>query len=296
MSSLFALPDRFNTPRPLFGQRVRSLPFPLDPTHFLLTEDALVRKAEYTATALNTADSEFTSAYLVANDITSEQGDAVFIRRTFATIPANRTEQIGSYAYSFPGLTGGTPVTTYTPSGYTGSIPGPYVITIGTHTIVTGNKVRVGTSSTITVGPIVLTANSSAVGTVTAYTATTITVGTLAFQNYPGGTNTFTSVALFIRGAGQITLPAPAYRTYEYFLPGVTSGITSAADIFPFEVFSPYTTTTGEAVTSLSNISTPTTTDYMALITARNYLCVESVVEQYLGNIVSRNSTFVQAK
>lgn len=296
MSSLFALPDRFNTPIPLFGARVRSKPIPLDTTHFILTEEALVRKAEYSPTALNTTDSELNTAYLVSNDITEEQGDGVWTRRIYSSIPANRTEQIGSYSYTFPGLESGSS-TSYAVSSSTGTVPtGPYVLTIGSHPFVTGNKILVTLKSVaVTSSGQTLTLNTSAVGAISAYTGTTVTV-MLHFNYYVGGTVTFQTVRLFLRGDGQITIPSPAYKFYEYFLPGVTAGITTATDIVPNQVFTPFDSSTGNYVTALTAYTVPSSAEYLAMIAARDYIIVESVVEQYLGNILCRKTTFCQAK
>lgn len=293
MSSIFSLPSLFSTPRALYGERKRKLPFPLDPTHFVLTETCLVSKSGYSATALNTVDSEYATAYCVSNDIVREEGDAVWIERAYATIPATRTEQIGSYAYTFPGLASGAE-TVYTPSGYTGTnYTGPYTITVTSHPFIVGDKVRLVVRSVHAAG---YTSYANALGTVSAVTTNTFTVPRLTYQHYEPSTITFMSATRFVRGAGQITVPSPAYQTFEYFLPGVSSGITTASDIVPLEVFSPFNEDTGDAVTTLSGSTVPTSTEYLTMLGLGTYLVAESVVDQYLGNILCRKTTYVRAQ
>jgi hypothetical protein len=294
-NDLFSLPSRFSTAVEQFGQAKRTYPIPLDTTHYTIERNYCVKKSSYTPLALNTADTEYSTAYIVANDVTREEGDAVWFKRTYATIPANRTEQIGSYAYTFPGLTAGS-TTTQTPSSFTGSVPnGPFVITLTSHGYSVGNKVRIVTLSTVTVGASTIPFYSSVVTTITAVTTNTFTV-TFRFLAQTGGTNSMYSVALFVRGTGQLTLPSSAYETSEYFLPGVSSGISSASDIVPNAAFYPFASTTGNVVTTLSTGTVPTVVNYLSLISNNQFIVAQSSVAQYLGNILCRKTLYVMAQ
>lgn len=86
------------------GIRRIEYPIPQDLTAFLVVRTYQGPVAGYSPMALDTADTEFTSAYFVEQGpLENVDGGQVRYTRTFATVPATRTEY-EAYAYRYPGF------------------------------------------------------------------------------------------------------------------------------------------------------------------------------------------------
>lgn len=91
----------FSTPRQIIGSGSRQFS-EFNDTDFILTREYVQSKAAYSKLALSTADSVYTTAYLVAETETKRDGYMIWFTRTYATIPTTRTER-RSVSYTFPG-------------------------------------------------------------------------------------------------------------------------------------------------------------------------------------------------
>jgi hypothetical protein len=82
---------------------------------------------------------------------------------------------------------------------------------------------------------------------------------------------------------------------YDYFLPGVTAGISSPSDIpnvDPLWIID----NAGRRTHTLSGNSTPNTTDYLALVAAGTQIVIErSTLSRWRGNIWERVTRYVRA-
>ena len=82
---------------------------------------------------------------------------------------------------------------------------------------------------------------------------------------------------------------------YDYFMPGVTAGISKPSDIPDIEALW-ILDNTGRRTHTLSGNTTPNTTDYLALVAAGTQIVIErSTLSRWRGNIWERVTRYVRA-
>jgi hypothetical protein len=89
---------------------------------------------------------------------------------------------------------------------------------------------------------------------------------------------------------------------YEYVLPGVTSGISTATDYLPLLPFAPVLASTGQSIADYASLenklgtgTVPTASEYRALVIGRSMLTAESDISVWQGQILERKTLLVRA-
>lgn len=213
--------------------------------------------------------------------------------RRFAKIPIDRDDIFtGTVAYPYPGIaatsTDGTERT----------------ITAASNAVVSGvNYTTLTCTNTAVIGEVIYVALTTTTGGSTFavnnyYRVLTGTTGSaIKIQAVPVGT-TFgagTVTELTIQPTGQKTIPTGSNSDFSYYLPGVTVGITVPADVTETATFTATSGFTGEAVSTLSETTIPTSAEYAAMIDDGDYIVAESNVDKWFGNIIQKQDVKVRA-
>lgn len=285
MPDTSSLPSTYNTAQ--LASRVKGYPLLRDTSHYTYRETYLQNVANFARTALDTAHVDVSALKLVDEDILNQREDLVEFFRLYATIPAAWDEPL-SVVFDYPGYAGSwaTPGSTIS-SGVTmanSGTAGRLVISKTAHGL-TGGYVRVNFTSGGTY-------KHTIYALVESYTADTFTldmrwVGTVTFSAVTYATNS--------------GFPARSIRTekvhgfirHEYALPGVTSGVSVAADFRPLARLRFLDYGTGEAVTRLTAATDPSNTAWIADVQAGNHFIIDSDVHVYRGNILERVTSYV---
>ncbi len=253
-----------------------------DLTHFVARQKYRQIAESYAPPTLSVASTlKAVSAYSVGDGApTLADAGLVEFSRRWATIPASRTVPRGTYAFLFP------------------AVPAVPVGATKTITAVSGN-VYTSTAHGYSVGSYIIISlvysggSVTARGRLTAVTTNTFTI-TLAFV--PSGT--FTSGTAQLAGAGRSvakSVPSTSIEVFSYALPGVTSGITTVQDFRADPIFKVVDATTGDDVDYVGAGTSPTESEYVAMISAGSYVVAESEVRLYMGQILERRTLMVAA-
>lgn len=269
----------------------------------------VVNEADYAPIALDVTMANATNAEVIDLPFTADanayfvgdynktkiEGGLVRFDRQFANIPLPTIDPAGSEIFTFPGL--------------------PY--TAGTGTLITINSVSSSNN--------VLTFNLASAhgmvngdnfryyfrGTITAYGATysnfyygngvclTGTTGsTIKIRTYIPSDFTFTFGAIYpfaSRGRKQVSRKSSTQFEYDYFLPGISTGITKAQDISLPQRFEAYRYSEGNTVETLSTVTTPTANEYNAIVDDDGFLVLDSGIDRWKGNIIRRIAKSIRA-
>ena len=236
------------------------------------------------------------SAYCIG-DTEPQPADAglVSFTRMWANIPASRTVPTGTTLYQFVGLTVGSAGTVKTITAMSLNAA-TLVLTSAAHGLSVGNFISVSlqfslggayTLSTIFTSPITATTTNTVTVSYGALSTSTLISGNMRqtdpYRNtFQAKTSTFTQ--------------------FEYALPGVTSGITTLIDFQPASPFSPILASNGQSIADyaelgnrLSTLTSPTDTEYRAMIVASSLLTAESDISVWEGLILERKTLLVRA-
>lgn len=299
MPKISSLGTGYNSPVLLRGTQRRTYPFQRDSTHYLVSEDYVVNAANYAVQARNTANGDYASAYNVSQEILREVEDAIFFRRTYATIPATRIEPAGTFNVRLPGLPTVTPGTALTPSSGSYSSPTLTLDFSASHGLSPGDIVQLSFRYTRSIGGVNWGQSfSQNLPVATAPDADTITISMASF--FVGVTiSSITNmrvlpISSWARRARDANVDT--YMQYEYALPGVTSGVTNAFNFQAVPVPLSLDDSAGTAVNTLTSATTPTAATYIAWIEGSVLVPIESHVRPYLGNILERATRYYVAQ
>lgn len=286
------------------GPIVDARPIPEVLTHVISTEPSGCSRISYAAPALSTPQPDrpglparpgfyFTGDF---GHTTDDEGDYLRFSREWSTIPAAYTRAAGTFSYRFPGLQGGSvgsplTITAMVPATADVSYVAAPVFTSAAHGLAVGARVH-----------LILTFSGSGgvptIATVTVTAVTTNTFTTTGLTLYAGGGSlgSFSSgtATLFVSYREPKTLSADSIEAFSYALPGVTAGITTAADFRPDPVFQPLDASTGEEIDIVAVGSIPSISEYRAQMAAGRYFVVESGIREYRGKILERYSRLVR--
>lgn len=106
MSDILNLAEKLPAPRLLWAGRTRSNPIPGDATALFWREDYIHSRALYRRAEMGSPSYREPLAVLTDEQVTREEGDAIWFSRTYATVPAARDEP-SNIAFQFPGMTTG---------------------------------------------------------------------------------------------------------------------------------------------------------------------------------------------
>jgi hypothetical protein len=96
-------------------------------------------------------------------------------------------------------------------------------------------------------------------------------------------------------GRQPFTVVVPSVVQFDYFLPGVSTGIKTSKDIPIFQAWE-IIGSDGNRTDSLSATSSPTVTEYRQMVASQERLVAEaSVVRRWMGNIHERATRYVTA-
>lgn len=272
-----------------------------------------VRKSHYapialdvvmnTATNVGVIDLPYsdTAAYFVGDyDHTIDDGEMMIFRRVFARIPVTRSDIVTEpLSYTFPGVTSGNlsnaiqrAISSISYSASTERL------TINTDT----GTPFTGLSSGDTVF-VELQTSSTSGATTTNFNYNSYRVannaGTSQIQvPHPPITGTLSSGKVYIlreQASPMHATVAGTFTKYQYFLPGVSTGIVAPSDVLPSTLFQPYSTFTGESVIVLSDTTQPTAAAYKTLVAANSELIIDSRVTKFMGNIILKSDKSIIA-
>lgn len=273
-----------------YGPKRWLAPFPEITDRFIFEQDYLVLAASYSAPALNELHASEPGAFLVSEAAPMPFNNTSVLRltRTYSRIPPSRIEY-GSFDWYVPGIGSENPpgslvnisASTFTAAGTQFTLDADPSVSVDDQVQV---KYTVSTP-TGQVGRTVLRA------VVTVTTSTNITVGAIS-ENYPV---TWQTVQKVDPGRDPEARTVASELHIDYFLPGVSAGITSPSDIGIIDELEIWDSA-GRKAKSFTDSTTPTRTAWAADIAAGTKVVVErSVVRRWLGNIYERSTRYARA-
>ena len=262
----------------------------------------VVNEANYTPISLNTTmasvgnadviDLPFTAdanAYFVGDfGKTKIEGGLVKFDRQFANIPQPTVDPAGSEIFTFPGLPYGAGTGTEIAINSISLSNNLLTLNLASaHGMVNGDNFRYRFRGTVTLYGGIYSRYFYGDGVcLTGTTGSTIKIRTYVPSNFVfsyGGVYPFAS-----RGRKQVSRKSSTQFEYDYFLPGITAGITEAQDISLPQRFEAYQYSEGNTVESLSGSTTPTTVEYNAIVDSDGFLVLDSGIDRWKGNIIRR--------
>ena len=264
-----------------------------------------VNKDDYAAIALDTTMASASNADVLFLPFTADanayfvgdfnhrvtDGALLEFDRQFATIPATNEDYPGTEFFTFPGMPN-------TASGASINITSnSYSAGISTFTTASAHGMSSGDFYRITY---TYYTGSSYITAVTFLTCTTGTTGTTIKSVSTIGLINFSTTASIIanatRGRSATNLRSSLKIINEFFLPGVTTGITNIQDINLVETFNVYDASVGSIVDNLTISTIPTISEYNQLINDNDYLIVDCGIQRYKGNIYVRKTKEITAR
>lgn len=246
--------------------------------------------ATYATEALDNPDIGIASSYLVwQGPLQGIDGGQIRYQRLYSNVPESWVDPGESYGYTFPGYSAGASSAAvavnaivvsganliFTLAATAGASAGDSVSISVTYT--RNGKVQAATLT----GLAVATTNSSQITLVRTFP------GSGAFSSVSG------TAAKVIPGATAArTLVGGCRILYDYAL---SSDSTVNTDLPIFPQFAPLNSA-GEATDILTSTTTPTATEYRALVNSGGELVAECVRKRYLGNIYVRMTRMVPAQ
>lgn len=266
-----------------------------DSGHKVILWPHVQNAADRTPLALDTVHPDVSTAYLVNEFGFQDIGGGIdrwF--REYATIPAARRNLTGTEVFQFPGL----PTTAVEPvrremSAATFSGSAITATTTTAHGLEPGDTVFISIRF--------FRGASAAAGVIDSSFPTLCLAGTtgstVVFSFFTRGfTPTFSTGFILeglFPGREAFSIPVQTVTDYEYFLPGVTTGVSSFEDVQPEAPFEILNTLTGERGVALAGADANA---YRASVLAGRYLTLSSKVERYKGNIFVRETKRVKAQ
>lgn len=265
--------------------RVWTYPFPGDSASGYFEQDYMQRLDYWAPMVLDTADVLHTDAYLVSESpLQALGGGIVRWTRTFSKVPVSRIEP-ETYAHIVPGITPDPfiivqPIVGFTNFGTTTTLEtaNPHGYTTGDVAVITYVVTVSGTNHFRTV-------NRTVTGTPT---TTTFNVA-LINETDPVYNITYK----YNVGRRPAATQVLSYVHFDYFLPGVSAGITTFSDI-PILNPTPIIDLNGDRTDSYSSFTTPTLTTYRGQVAASTQVIVEpSGLKRWQGNIYERATRYI---
>ena len=268
----------------------------------------VVKDEDYVPLALDTAMTDATAADVTSLPFAADAaayhiGDydhsvkhgvfRLFVRR-FCNIPQTTTDSAGTELFTFPGLpivpgVGQANIMT----AASGTYRECSLTTTNPHGLSAGDNFRIYALFTYTYYGLIF--RSTYAGNKVALAGTTGST-----INFRGNLlrATFVEGAIYpnsARGRRQLNTASATQIVREYFLPGVTTGITTAQDIPIEPPFKAFSFSTGAEVNNLSLDSTPTSLEYNSLVNNDSSLIMQENIKQWFGNITVKESKQIRA-
>ena len=268
-----------------------------------------VNEADYAPIALDTTMASASNADVIELPFTADaaayhvgdfnktkiDGGLTRFDRQFANIPQSAVDPAGSEIFTFPGLPSvagvGSAITISSASVSSG------VVTLNlasAHGMSSGDNFTFYIRVYVTING----RNYYSVYRGNSVCITGTTGSTIKTYTYLPSGFTFTSGYIYpfaSRGRKQVSRKSSTQFEYDYFLPGVSDGISSSQDILLPQKFEPYYYTEGNTINALSSATTPTNIEYNEIVNSDGFLVLDSGVERWKGNIVRRTVKSIRA-
>ena len=268
-----------------------------------------VNEADYAPIALDTTMASALNADVISLPFTADaaayhvgdfgkakiDGGLTRFDRQFANIPQPVVDPAGSEIFTFPGLPS-TPGTGSNIAISSMSLSSG-VVTLNlasAHGMTDGDNFSYYYLITYTIYGRTYTRSQRA----NAVCITGTTGSTIKTSFYLPSGFTFTSGLIgefATRGRRQVSRKSSTQLEYDYFLPGVSAGITTSQEIILPQRFEPYYYAEGNTVDSLNATTTPTNLEYNEIVNSDGFLTLDSGVERWKGNIVRRTVKSIRA-
>lgn len=266
-------------------------PFEGDTASTILEQDFMVDATRFDRMPLDTPHEERPDHYLVRESDPRSIGQGLFeFTRQWAKVPGGRIEY-ETHVYRVPGIEGAVAGDTRNIVG-SSTFGGVLTLTTATaHTFDAGDPVRITYVVTDTESGINIPRNVGR--TVLSVPDTThVTVGSITDS---AGPMTLNQILPASAGRAPLDRTVLSLISLDYFLPGVSQGIASARDIEVFEPLRPIGAD-GDETDLLSATTSPTASEYRALVTAGTLVVAEpSIIRRWRGNIYERATRYVRA-
>ena len=268
-----------------------------------------VNEVDYAPIALDTTMASASNADVISLPFTADaaayhvgdfgkakiDGGLTRFDRQFANIPQSTVDPAGSEIFTFPGLPSaagvGSSITISSASVSSG------VVTLNlasAHGMSSGDNFTFYVYGYTTInGRNYYNLYRGSSVCITGTTGSTIKT----YTYLPSGF-TFTSGYIWpfaSRGRNQVSRKSSTQFEYDYFLPGVSAGITTSQEIALPQRFEAYYYTEGNTVNSLNSITTPTNIEYNEIVDSDGFLVLDSGIERWKGNIIQRTVKSIRA-
>lgn len=290
MSYLYADGD-LSTPQ-IDGPKRWERPFDDDFSQYVFQQDYHQFETDFRPLALDTPHDEILDAFLVReSDVESLGGGVLKFTRTYARIPASR-QAFESYSWLVPGIGSGAVYASQSINSSSSAAGVTTLTTSGSPGVSVGDQVSVAyTFTDSTTGTqygrtVLRTALSGTSGT-------TINVALIA---EPGGTISYQTLKKVEPGRPAEAVEVASSLQLDYFLPGVSPGVSTPFDIPRIAALEIYDGD-GVKVNSFTSSTSPTLSAWRALVAARSQVCVvSSVIRRWQGNIYERSTRYCIAQ
>lgn len=272
------------------SNRRKSPPFPEVNAFYILEQDFMQFRADFTPLALGTAHASEATYQLVSESPLQEVGSGlVRWTRRYAQLPANRILYEG-FAYTFPSLIPGgiyAPIT-LEPEGVLAS--GQHTIeSVTEHGYIAGDFVVIRCAAAFFVE-----GNPFAQAFFPAYREVLNVDDDFHFtvDQIPGNDPTFIYSTKASDGRDELTKQVISKIVYDYHV------VTDEGDFDDIEILTPYTIIdgTGKESNALSFGSTPSQSDYIDDVVGEWIVAENSIVRQWEGQIYERATRYVRAE
>ena len=254
-------------------------------------QDYMQLEANWTATPLDEPHPDNAGFFLVGEGPLSPVGGGIVKwTRTWAKIPASRTAY-ESYAWLVPGIGTESVYTDVSISSASNTAATTVLVTATSSTAAIGDSVSI--SYTFTDGITGTQYGRRVLRGMTAGNSTTVIV---ALIQEPGGTITFNTLRKVEPGRDAESLEVSSQVQIDYFLPGVSSGISTALDIPRISALEIYNNT-GRKTNSFSATTSPALSAWRTQMATSALVCVTgSIIRPWLGNIFERSTRYCIAQ
>jgi hypothetical protein len=279
------------------SQKIFTHPFPQNGSR-ILRQDFEINADDYSRTPISRQHPEHPGFYLV-DERTNGVNWAGILTFTseWAEIPESRTEW-ESYSTRFAGMV--ADVSTPTSNAVSGSTYGATNDTVTAAGFSGSALDQVAVEWTYAIGAV--TYGGTILRSLVSGGSGSATFAKFRFQYWSGGQTltvnpTYTSITLVGDGGREpFTKVVQSAVQYDYFLPGVSSNITTHEDI-PLVHPSIIIDNTGQRTESYSDTTVPSKASYQSLVSAGALVCVEaSTARRWKGEIFERATRYVVAE
>lgn len=272
------------------GPRSWDRPFPDLTAELVFTENYIQTSADFVPLALDTPHDSFPDCYLVNEGPRDNLGGFYKWQRTYARIPPSR-QVFESYSWLVPGIGSGAVYAAQVISSVANAAGVTTITCAGDTTASSGDSLSI--NYTFTDG---VTGTQYGRNVIRTMTGGTGTAPEVALITEPGGTLTFNWAKKVEPGRPAEALEVGSVLQLDYYLPGVSAGISTPFDIPIIDELQIYDGD-GLKVDSFTADTAPTITEWRAQIAAGDRVCVvASIVRRWMGNIYERSTRYCIAR